>query len=892
MRGYPRFVNPLPLLAAAWLAAPMAAPAGAAPTAAGAAPAAPSPSAPSAPAASGLRLVSGAGGRAEVWRGSERLGTIELPNAARARGPVRLRQATVQGKQVLEVRVPLSASTPSREEAWVGLIEPGTGLRPIYAGLVGALDADGETSRALTVAAEGIAVHESAARLHRCDGRPVRLGLRRHDFATGRMSDVDPDLPPVASTVLTARRGGKPPADRPRVAFPFALTSAPPEGASGSGLDSLVAPTALNDGDPRTVWLEGAAGDGRGEVLTARAAGSAQSVVGLRLLPGDTRSRQQFQAHARARVLHLSLGKSAEQQFEVILEDDPGGQSYRRPFWVALPKPVPASCLTITVREVTRGSHPREGEVSAFGDIEVFSDLDADAGSARMVKSLGEAGCESRVADVAALGPAAVAGLLELLAATEPPGRDCALQALAAVELPPGKAGAAARRLVRAALPELLVSAQGSQDKQIAALLAALDDPPVEALAAVLGDEGKPPEARIRAARALAGLTEGRGQAALLGAAGRGPAPVRSVVRELLARAPAALAEKLLTEVEGALAAPPSARPSAPSARIADLAEVLGRLPAAHASLRGRAGAVLARLAGNEQTDFEVRARGIRGLGVLDDEAAAVALGNLRAGSSDPVIRRLAARALAGSNQKAAAVALRAAVSDRDPGVREIAVVALGQRGDTAASPVLIMAAKQEPWPVVRRAEVTALGELCGPGAGDLMERAVERDLDEVRRAALGGLVSCKDERAPQLLLKVLSEDRESSGLRTQAAGLLGRLRDPSTAAPMAEALESLVAESQTDLGLESAAVATLRALGAIGGPAAGGAALALRHHPRPTLRRTAVETLARVCDGRSTAALREATRDQDPAVASAAAAGLRRCGVASAPGGSKEGAR
>ena len=97
--------------------------------------------------------------------------------------------------------------------------------------------------------------------------------------------------------------------------------------------------------------------------------------------------------------------------------------------------------------------------------------------------------------------------------------------------------------------------------------------------------------------------------------------------------------------------------------------------------------------------------------------------------------------------------ALRAALVDGDPRVRETAALALGQRGDRDATAALVSGAKQEPWPFVRRAELEALGRLCVDGSGDLLIRAVERDVDQVRRAALIGLGRCKDPRGRAVFL-------------------------------------------------------------------------------------------------------------------------------------------
>src|SRR5262249_49066382 len=147
--------------------------------------------------------------------------------------------------------------------------------------------------------------------------------------------------------------------------------------------------------------------------------------------------------------------------------------------------------------------------------------------------------------------------------------------------------------------------------------------------------------------------------------------------------------------------------------------------------------------------------------------------------------------------------ALRAALADADPRVRETAALALGQQHDTESTPALIAGAKQEPWPFVRRAELEALGHLCAPGAGDLMLRAIARDVDEVRRAALVGLVHCKDPRARAVLLKTVMRANEAATVRELAAALIGESGDHAAAPQLATALRGLVNEAEGDLALE-----------------------------------------------------------------------------------------
>src|SRR5206468_3740432 len=156
---------------------------------------------------------------------------------------------------------------------------------------------------------------------------------------------------------------------------------------------------------------------------------------------------------------------------------------------------------------------------------------------------------------------------------------------------------------------------------------------------------------------------------------------------------------------------------------------------------------------------------------------------------------------------------------------------------------------KQEPWPFVRRAELEALGRLCVPGTGDLMIRASERDVDEVRRAALVTLVRCKDPRGKSVLLHTLGRRNEAATLRELSAALLGELGDRSAAPEVAAALKRLVNESEADLALEGVAASALRALAHLGGPDAVAAAVTLANDTRHPFRPTAIEALGTLCD-------------------------------------------
>ena len=168
-------------------------------------------------------------------------------------------------------------------------------------------------------------------------------------------------------------------------------------------------------------------------------------------------------------------------------------------------------------------------------------------------------------------------------------------------------------------------------------------------------------------------------------------------------------------------------------AREADLLRALPAVVKRDPERRAEAvGSLRAALA--PERSFEVRGRAVMALGDAGQRgrsgrAGGAARARRRAGAALPGDAR-ARRADARGRASIRALPCAARWTIRDPRVRETAALALGQHGDTGAAPSLIAGAKQEPWPFVRRAELEALGHLCTPGTGDLMLRAVARDVD------------------------------------------------------------------------------------------------------------------------------------------------------------------
>jgi HEAT repeat protein len=525
---------------------------------------------------------------------------------------------------------------------------------------------------------------------------------------------------------------------------------------------------------------------------------------------------------------------------------------------VKLPKPVVSSCVTVMIREVAPAGKP-----AALADLDVLTEIDGPGGVARLVEAVRAGGdCESRVPLLVGLGAPALAPVAAAVARGPAEGRECLLTALdrlsashPAPELAP-------------ALVSALDKASHDEEKLVLAMLPRLATAPVAPLAQRLEDDKRPDEERLRAARALGACERApAAKGALLAAAGRGPPAVRAGVRDILAALPPPLAAAARDALAGAT-----------DVRRADLLFVLGAAAAREPAERAASLALLRAPA----ADFETQARALGALGQLaaaGEEEAAAALGEVRAVSTDPVLRYLATRELAAAPPVLSVAPLRTALADRDPRVRETAATALGHRGDRTSSADLLAAARRERWPFARRAQVSALGELCPAGSGDLFVHSLERDAPEVRRAALTALARCREPRAQGVLQRTLGRRAEDPELRALAARLLRELGDRTAARPMAEALGRMRAEASADLAVEGVAGVVMQALAGLGGPDAVTAAVGLLADGSPVLRRAGADALGTMCDATAGArALAAAVSDKDPAVAASARAAQRRC--------------
>jgi len=448
-------------------------------------------------------------------------------------------------------------------------------------------------------------------------------------------------------------------------------------------------------------------------------------------------------------------------------------------------------------------------------------------------------------------------------------GRECLVNALAALVAAGNKPSAdTAMALVTA-----LDRSTSEEEKAILKLLPEMAGEPdnvIAAIAAILVDDKRADEDRARAARMLAAMPQTEARSKILDAIGRGSASLRKSLRIIASALKRPALAAALTELE--------ATPTTQSGRKADLLLIVGALATREPESRSAALAVL-RAPLHNATSFEEQARAIQGLGLLNDPAATDELTDVRAHSADGVLRSLALAELASTEGDRVLPALRAALDDTDPRVRETAAEALGRKNDKTAAKAIIEGAKQEPWPQVRRAEIVALGELCVAEGNDLLVRAFQRDAEDVRQAALVGIAHCYQVKATGTLLRTLGRLAESADMRSLAARLLGERKDPRTVPGLVEVLTRLLTESQADLSLEGVIAESAMALAGIRTAEAISALVSLLSDTRPSVQRIGVEALGVVCDpGKGAAALHQAATSKDEAVSIPAAAAEANC--------------
>jgi hypothetical protein len=157
--------------------------------------------------------------------------------------------------------------------------------------------------------------------------------------------------------------------------------------------------------------------------------------------------------------------------------------------------------------------------------------------------------------------------------------------------------------------------------------------------------------------------------------------------------------------------------------------ETAGEAPRAHRTLQEWAQKAQSGLA------QEARTQAIHWLGSLGGEKAAGVLGNLLGREPDPDLRQEAARALARIGGHAAVSALEWGLGDQESQVRHEIIRALRRSNDAAAVAPLNRILLTDRDPGVRREAALAIGRLEGAAAGDALGSALHDPDPSVREA-------------------------------------------------------------------------------------------------------------------------------------------------------------
>ena len=766
-----------------------------------------------------LSVVSGRTGRVLAWKtllggdggGPSRSGTIDVATGKH-----------MDGHTVILALLHQGPSASSAGEALAAEWRRGR-LVELWRGAVGPQGPDGEWTRYVEAGRHGLVRYAGRVGVSRCDGQTAYLYADRWDFAgAGRFRPVTqvvgigPGAPVLAAsrTAPPGARAGAEPVDF------RALAASSQLGVSDAG--ELAAPSELEDGDATTAWVEGRADFGRGEFVTARATLDHEKVRAVRIVPGHSGSAGLFARYNRLKRVGLLVGR--DHAYWVEFKDDPlrdPSGSFRDPYWVILPEPVEASCVSLVVSEVyfgERAGRKRRAGDTAVSDLAVLTTLDLEPGRAAPVLAArvargGRAG--DQAADVLARmnGSAAEAALLaEAQKPHRTPGQLLALRrALAALPAPasPGGGGASAAGAAELARGLAEPGVSDADAASFARALARIGRPSVPALAQVVGDRAVSVEGRARCAAALGTISGAAAHAALLAAAGNGPGPLRdAVVQALAARPPAEL---------DALVAAARAASHETEAREADLWRAAGRMASGKdmpADAPARVVQALSARLGSA-TGYELKGRLIDAAGQLGGPLATAALvkamARERGQPAQPpsitpaeaqriALRRMTAEALGRSGGPAAAQALASAAHDPDPGVRNAAARALGEIDSPPAAgrtgPVATLGGilGTDTWPRVRRSAAESLGQRCTAhqaSPSPALRRAVLSDPDiDVQTAALSALAGCGGPAVPPFLLVVLRDPHEPAALRGHAARLLGGLGDKRLTAPLTDQLD------------------------------------------------------------------------------------------------------
>ena len=175
------------------------------------------------------------------------------------------------------------------------------------------------------------------------------------------------------------------------------------------------------------------------------------------------------------------------------------------------------------------------------------------------------------------------------------------------------------------------------------------------------------------------------------------------------------------------------------------------------------------------ETDYELRKKAVRALGIHDDESVLDPLKSLVNQSTDKEIARIAIQALAEhQGQRAQSMLVEIARSNADLELRAAAIQGLGDHEDESAVNELFKLYSSDKDETIRKEIISALGEINLPSAQlRLFEIARSADVVKLRHMAIQALGEHEGERAVDNLIQLYDSEKDE-GTKEEILDALG----------------------------------------------------------------------------------------------------------------------
>ena len=243
---------------------------------------------------------------------------------------------TARAGRFLVVRAQLAGG---RQQSLVATIQ-GMAVAPVFVGATGPIGRDAEREVHVTVTPAGLIRYQRSPAIQRCDGES-RLFVERFVAGQGPASQwqAAPEITQPTLVLSPLLQATRPPAAMPTSAIGIFRAISASAQAGVVRADLLAPPHELEDGKPSTAWR--VSHDATGAFVSFVADGIGHQVHALKLVPAP--------AATGAMPSQIEVILDAKQRIPVQLSGT-GEQ------WIALPSPVPASCISLLMGAV--GTRP------------------------------------------------------------------------------------------------------------------------------------------------------------------------------------------------------------------------------------------------------------------------------------------------------------------------------------------------------------------------------------------------------------------------------------------------------------------------------------------------------------------------------------------------------